>query len=469
MDDKKQLSKKTAGTQQKAPPKPPAPDHVDAVDEILSRRWFNRFQHRDGKGWYSRAVRDLWEHSHNGKPLLDMLHSGDIPGIKRWNDAVGVRNWVATKSEFDGPPFDANAELVGLPNGRVWDLAAGGVKDDASQDFVSKRIGATPQPGTPRRFLRFLLEVLPSQADVRWLLRFMGYSLTGHTREHQFLYLRGAGRNGKGVLMELMQKLLEDYWTGVNVTGLLGRDDLAQHPTWLAALDGARLVTLDELQADPIDPAKLKQLAAGDRQNARFMRMDPFNFKPIAKFWLAGNYMPNFKRGGYSMVERIRILPFPRQFDESSRDPRLIEKLEDELPQILWLLMQQARLYLTDGLLPETTDMRAERNVFGDGGAGDPVMAWAKARCRFSHDLFLPSKEMLADLDRQGHVKASRVTDGILASLVRAAPPGAFIKKQQRKLDGKNAWGVAGVALKPMAVEQQKQTGKGAIDGRLSH
>jgi len=60
---------------------------------------------------------------------------------------------------------------------------------------------------------------------------------------------------------------------------------------------------------------------------------------PTFKIFMATNHKP--KRGGMdnAIWRRIRLIPFEAVFTEKDRDPRLADKLEQELPGILsWML-----------------------------------------------------------------------------------------------------------------------------------
>ena len=67
-----------------------------------------------------------------------------------------------------------------------------------------------------------------------------------------------------------------------------------RHPTDLAMLRGARLVTAVETEEGKRwDEAKLKALTGGDPIAARFMRQDFFEYIPQFKLMIAGNHKPS--------------------------------------------------------------------------------------------------------------------------------------------------------------------------------
>ena len=65
-----------------------------------------------------------------------------------------------------------------------------------------------------------------------------------------------------------------------------------RHPTDIAKLNGARLVTAQETQQGrQWDEAKIKEMTGGDRLTGRFMRQDFFEFEPTFKLFVAGNHL----------------------------------------------------------------------------------------------------------------------------------------------------------------------------------
>lgn len=116
-----------------------------------------------------------------------------------------------------------------------------------------------------------------------------GYMLTGITREHALFFALGTGANGKSVFVNTIAGILADYATMAPIeTFTASQSD--RHPTDLAALRGARLVTATETEEGRRwAEAKIKQLTGGDAISARFMRQDFFTFTPAFKLFIAGN------------------------------------------------------------------------------------------------------------------------------------------------------------------------------------
>lgn len=104
-----------------------------------------------------------------------------------------------------------------------------------------------------------------------------------------------------------------------------------QHPTDLASLQGARLVTAIETDSGRNwAESKIKNLTGGDRIAARFMRQDFFQFTPEFKLLIAGNHKPSLRSVDEAIRRRLHLVPFTVTIPEAERDLNLAEKLRAE-------------------------------------------------------------------------------------------------------------------------------------------
>ena len=79
--------------------------------------------------------------------------------------------------------FDANPDLLGLPDGSVCDLRTGKARTAEAEDYVSRSVTAMPD-GSCSLWLKFLREITAGDAAmVSYFQRLCGYCLTGHINE----------------------------------------------------------------------------------------------------------------------------------------------------------------------------------------------------------------------------------------------------------------------------------------------
>ena len=124
----------------------------------------------------------------------------------------------------------------------------------------------------------------------------------------------------------------------------------ADHPTELAGLKGARLVTSSEIPAGKKwNEAVIKDLTGGDTISARLMRQDFFDFKPQLTLIIFGNTQPSLSSVDSAIRRRMVLVPFLASF-EGNPDKQLGDKLRQEWPQILQWAIEGALKWSHDGL-----------------------------------------------------------------------------------------------------------------------
>jgi putative DNA primase/helicase len=235
--------------------------------------------------------------------------------------------------------LDRDPWLINFQNGTL-DLRTDKLKAHNPADLITKIVPEDYDPDAScPRFKRFLKEALVDDALIKFVKRYSGYTLTGITRERMLAILYGFGKNGKTTLVELMHEVLGDYARNTDVETLLikkyqgvGND--------VAALKGARFVSAAEVEKGRrLAESKIKQLTGRDTVTARFLFGENFDFKPEFKLWLSTNNKPIIQGTDDAIWDRIRLIPFRQRFDGSKADPKLPDKLRNELAGVLaWMV-----------------------------------------------------------------------------------------------------------------------------------
>ncbi len=272
--------------------------------------------------------------------------------------------------------FDADPWALNTPAG-VVDLRTGGMRPHRRGDLFTKVAGTAPGERCPR-WIRFLLQITHRDKElVRFLQRFIGYTLTGRLDEHAFVFLLGPGGNGKSVLLAVIAALLGDYaTTAMADVFTVGRTE--QHPTHLASLRGARMVMVTETEAGvPWAEARLKSLTGGDRISARVMRGDPFEFSPAFKLWIAGNHRPVLRNPDPAMRRRMHLVPLT--YVPPVPDMDLLEALKAELPGILAWAIRGCLAWQDTRLEPPAVVQAATSEYFAEQ---DAIATWLEERCK---------------------------------------------------------------------------------------
>jgi putative DNA primase/helicase len=260
--------------------------------------------------------------------------------------------------------WDADLWLLGTPNGTI-DLRTGALRPPNPGDYITKVTSVAPGGACPL-WLKFLERVTNNDAERQeYLQRVCGYCLTGSTKEEALFFFYGKGANGKSVFLRTVAGIIDHYHKMASMEMfVVTRGE--RHPTDLAMLRGARLVTAVETEEGKRwDEAKLKALTGGDPIAARFMRQDFFEYIPQFKLMIAGNHKPAIRSVDEAIRRRMNLVPFTVTIPEKERDQELSNKLKAEWPGILRWMIEGCLAWQRDGLKPpkavtEATDKYLE-------------------------------------------------------------------------------------------------------------
>jgi putative DNA primase/helicase len=337
--------------------------HADDLRYVAA---WGKWYYYDGKTWRPDETRKAFSLARN-------LCREAAAGVNKARDARTIasaktraavislagedRRLAATVDQWDADPW-----LLCTPGG-IIDLRDGSNRSHRTEDYITKTTSVAPDASCPTPFwTAFLNKVTNHDEELqKFLARMSGYGLTGSVREHALFFFYGTGRNGKGVYMNTMIGIMADYHRSAPVeTFTESHSD--KHPTDLAMLRGARLVTSTETEEGRRwAEAKIKMLTGGDKISARFMRQDFFEYVPQFKLTIAGNHKPGLRSVDEAIKSRVNIIPFSVTIPEAERDKELGSKLVAEYPGILAWMIEGCKEWQKIGLSPpqavtDTTD-----------------------------------------------------------------------------------------------------------------
>jgi len=275
--------------------------------------------------------------------------------------------------------WDADPLVLNTPAG-VLDLRDTQLREHRADDYLTKITGAAPDASCPTpRWLQFLEQVTGGdKALVDFLQRIAGYSLTGMTREHALFFFYGTGANGKTTFINAITAALGTYHRTAPIETFTAASG-ERHPTDLAGLHGARLVTAVETEEGRRwAESKIKALTGGDKIAARFMRQDFFEYVPQFKLVIAGNHKPGLRSVDEAIRRRFHLVPFSVTIPAAERDEALSEKLGAELPGILAWMVEGCAEWRSNGLMPPAA-VTAATSAYLE--AEDAIAAWLEECC----------------------------------------------------------------------------------------
>jgi putative DNA primase/helicase len=301
-----------------------------------------------------------------------IAHSKTVAAVERL--AKSDRRHAATKDQFDAWPW-----LLNTPDG-LYDLEHSQLIGAMPEAYSTKVTGSVIDRGNGcPRWEAFLDRVFASdQALIRYIRRVCGYCLTGSTRDHALFFLYGTGANGKSVFINTLSGILNNYHRAAPVEIFMESNN-DRHPTELAMLMGARLVTAVETEEGRRwAESRVKALTGGDPISARFMRQDFFEFTPQFKLMIAGNHKPALRTVDEAIRRRLNLIPFTVTIPPAERDPNLTQALREEWPAILDWMTVGCDDWREYGLMPPPAVLAATEAYLN---AEDSVAQWVGECC----------------------------------------------------------------------------------------
>lgn len=304
--------------------------------------------------------------------------------------------------------FDVNPDLLGIPGGRVVELRTGAIRNAQPTDYVSKAATVVPDSAIhPARFLLFLDEIAKRDVPLaQYLLRLMGYFLTGHITQDYLGFWTGVASNGKSILCNLLTRTLGDYVATISVKLLSAglNEDSEQEMRTMAHLCGARVAFASESSKRlKVDIGLAKKLASPEKLLGRFLRENAFSFSPSHKLVISAQEL-QFEAIDFAIQRRLHVTPFRQVFaqprdmhrypDAMPADLQLGAKLDRERPGILALLISEARKWYADGLavpgiIADTTDA-----YFADA---DDFGQWLEQNCSRQSEAWTPTNVLFVN------------------------------------------------------------------------
>jgi putative DNA primase/helicase len=288
--------------------------------------------------------------------------------------------------------WDQDLWALNTPGG-VVDLRTGSLRPHDRADHITKIATATPLGDCPT-WRQFLATVTANDPELQaYLARMVGYALTGVTSEHALFFLYGTGANGESVFVNTIAAILGDYGTNAAMDAFMATQG-ERHPTDMASLRGARLVTAIETeQGRRWAESRLKSLTGGDKISARFMRQDFFEFIPQFKLVIAGNHKPTIRTIDEAMRRRLHLVPFTVTIPPKQRDKTLPARLLTERDGILAWAVQGCLEWQRTGLEPPDAVMAATEEYFE---AEDAIGRWLEECCVLGPKKTVTSADLFA-------------------------------------------------------------------------
>ena len=195
-----------------------------------------------------------------------------------------------------------------------------------------------------------------------YMQRLYGYAATGFTREQCLVVCVGCGANGKSVLLNAIDHVLEPL-VGTTPWSAFEKRAAGASTADLAYLRGKRLCLVQEGESGTLlSESVIKRATGGDKLSARNLYKSPMAFRPEFLIMMATNSLPRIRGADEGIWRRVRLVNFNRFFQDHERDPYLFETLQSEAEGILAWIVEGAKEWSANSLNDPPVVKEATRN-----------------------------------------------------------------------------------------------------------
>ena len=369
------------------------------TDKVTASYNFKTFDDTEEIYWYDCK---LGIYRSNGESIIKALVESTQPYIST-HEVKEIINHIKRRTLTPRSAFDSQTEWLTLGN-CVVNLRTLEIKPFSPEFMSTIRIPVSylngdgvmsdfyewiEDPSVPcpcPAIIRFMHEVMAPE-DVETVLDFTAYCLWRGFPFHRYLLLNGSGRNGKGVMLEIIKCFLgHNNVSGESLHRLLEtRFATAELYGKLANIDA------DLSKAALKNTGVLKKLTGGDYIPAEKKFRPPFQFVNKTKLLFSANEIPMTEDESDAFFSRLIIINFPNQFLGNKADPNLIYELttDEELSGLLRIILRRLPTVLKEGI--STASSSIDENYQKYILSSNSIRAYFEAAIEYDNDR-APSK-----------------------------------------------------------------------------
>jgi P4 family phage/plasmid primase-like protien len=337
----------------------------------------------------------------------------------------------------------------------VYDLKINEWRKTTKEDMCSKKCGLTKDEVSDK-YINDLLEVLedihPDPERRQFFINSLSDLLYGKNTKEIFHIWTGAGRNGKGVVSDIIKYCFGDYYYSPSVSYITQkRASSTSADPQMAKARGVRVVVFGEPEENArLNNSIIKQLTGGDELCVRNLFESPFTFTPHFTPIIQCNTFQLQDVKDDSIPDRLLFMKFKTSFvdnptmdwqrlkDPTLKDEENMQKLKGAM---MWLLLETWR-----NLTPEQHAFDTPQSVIDDKNEfldeNNNVKQFVAERIEFTKEKtdFLSAKDLLAmyrDFMEERNERTGKLTLSGFITRIRKYM-GEFVERYQPKgEDGK--------------------------------
>lgn len=320
---------------------------------------------------------------------------------------------------FEDALFDLVLQEDGKPIGR---------RAIEATDYITLGCGykyPTANKEVRQQIKQTLYTIWENKEMVEYILNLFATCMCGVRDMEAFFIFTGNGRNGKGLLFELLKSVLGAYYYQLPVVVLTqaidGPGSANPHKAQMA---GKRLVCATEPEANErLLEGTIKAITGGDEIDGRMLYGNPISFKPQCMLGIQANIIPLFNKITKAGVLRNRVIPFPFCFVnepslsyERKGNPNIKNVLcksnewRDEMILMLLECYENVRGKAIDAIkTPSMVQDRTDEYISENNAIG----VWWKDNYEIAEEEYVLSKDAFQAFCQDTHTK---ITDKLFKS-----------------------------------------------------
>ena len=280
---------------------------------------------------------------------------------------------------------------------KVYDIKKGSFRNIEPEDFISISTGyKAPSEeiinNNREKINNLLYSIFEDKEMINYWFSSIGISLFGNKNESLYIHT-GGGRNGKGVLGNILEKCLGSYYQQAESSLLTGTIAKETNPT-LAKARNTRLLVLSEPDDTDIKNYKLKtstikSISGGDTITCRDLFKSTISYKPQFTVILQCNKKPDIDKIDIAIEKRLKVINYPFTFTDNptEKDERLINTSlketinndEDFIKAFIGVLLEHAYKNSKSNILEMPLKVKEENDKYFD--ESKPVKEFINLNC----------------------------------------------------------------------------------------
>lgn len=322
------------------------------------------------------------DHEDAWKLALHKKYQSRADRLRSKDGAAKVLHWapvVDPSMACRESDFDKQHWLLPAKNG-IIDLRTGALIYGRPEDLLTRSLDIDYDPKADyTAWQEFITEVSGCPEVAAFIKRTMGYAITGHSYEQFIWVFTGPGRNGKGVMFDLIGDVMRQYYHVISRAMLIeqrtepGPSAASEHKY---SLMGKRIIVGAETnKGQKLDSGAVKGLTGDDDIVCRPNFKSEITFHPTHTLFLHTQYVPVGLTRDFALIQRLFKIEFPYMYVDDpdaeakkspamasrfrKKDPTLKEKLRKIKPGILRWLVEGTREWAEIGLAPPESITKA--------------------------------------------------------------------------------------------------------------